>query len=97
MKWVISVIVTVAAMMLSSCTKQTAINGQIFIATQGGENIRLGAVEVLLIRKSDATNYLQDAKVQTSDKLKSETAAALAEHQLDNNVVEIDPDGYFNP
>jgi hypothetical protein len=61
MKWVISVIIAVVAMMLSSCKpKQTSINGQVFIATQGGENIRLGAVEV-------------------------------------NNLIEIDPDGYFNP
>jgi peptidoglycan hydrolase CwlO-like protein len=70
--------------MLSSCKpKQTTINGQVFIVTQGGLNIRLGAVEVLLIEKREATNYLQKISAEINDRIKSETAAALQAHQQD--------------
>src|SRR5208282_115930 len=45
---------------LAGCKpKETTIAGQVFIATSGRENIRLGAVEVLLIERQQVTNYLQ--------------------------------------
>src|ERR1039458_7771267 len=50
----------VGVISLAGCKpKETTIPGQVFIATSGGENIRLGAVEVLLIEKQQLTNYLQ--------------------------------------
>ena len=58
-------IIAALTIMVSSCKpKQTVINGQVFIATQGGESIRLGAVEILLVDKNKVTNYLQKIKYQ---------------------------------
>jgi hypothetical protein len=89
-------VVAIAAMltmMLSSCKpSQSAINGQVFIATEGGVSFRLGAVEVLLIRKSDATNYLQKTISEINDKLKSETGAALEAYQEDVTNAQTDLD-----
>jgi hypothetical protein len=45
---------------LAGCKpKQTALTGQIFIVTRGAENIKLGGVEILLIEKSQAVDFLQ--------------------------------------
>jgi hypothetical protein len=39
--------------------KTVTVTGQIFIVTRGAENFKLGAVEVLLIEKSEVADYLQ--------------------------------------
>ena len=39
--------------------KETAVSGQMFIVTLGAENIKLGDVEVLLIQKQEAIQFLQ--------------------------------------
>ena len=40
--------------------RQSAVTGQIFIVTQGGDNVKLGAVEVLVIEKPQVTDFLQN-------------------------------------
>ena len=39
--------------------KETTLSGQAFIVTRGGENIKLGLVEVLLIEKKDVKEFIQ--------------------------------------
>jgi len=69
---------------LAGCKpKETTIPGQVFIATQGRENIRLGAVEVLLIERQQVTNYLQKRQAVISDKIKLATRAGLEARQRD--------------
>lgn len=44
---------------LTGCGRKETIAGQLFIATAGGDNIKLGAAHVLLIENAAATNALQ--------------------------------------
>ena len=46
--------------------RETAIKGQIFIATKGAENIKLGGIQILLVEKSEAISTVrgkQDAVI----------------------------------
>lgn len=55
-------VVVIGIFGLASCKpkeKETAVSGQVFIVTKGAENIKLGAVEVLLIEKSQITDFLK--------------------------------------
>ncbi len=63
---------------LTGCKpKQTTINGQIFIATTSRENVRLGAVQVLLIEKQKATNSLQNCLEATTQAEKTKMLAEI--------------------
>jgi len=76
---------------LAGCKpKETAISGQVFIATSGRENIRLGAVEVLLIERQQVTNCLQKRQAVISDKMKAVTQAMLEARQRDMANAEFD-------
>jgi hypothetical protein len=76
---------------LAGCKpKETTMPGQVFIATSGRENIRLGAVEVLLIERQQVTNYLQKRQVVISDKMKLATRAMLETRQRDTANAEFD-------
>jgi hypothetical protein len=69
---------------LAGCKpKETTITGQIFIAASGGISFRLGAVEVLLIERQQATNYLQKRQAVINDKIKLATQANLEARQRD--------------
>jgi wobble nucleotide-excising tRNase len=58
-KIIIALIAIAGMLELTGCKpKQTTLSGQIFIVTQGAENVKLGAVEILLIDKTQATNFL---------------------------------------
>jgi hypothetical protein len=58
-KIIVFFIIVVATLGLTGCKpKPVALSGQIFIVTQGGENIKLGDVEILLIEKSQVVNFL---------------------------------------
>lgn len=59
---------------LSGCKpKETTITGQVFIVTRGAANIKLGAVEVLLVDKKQATDFIE--------KKQGEIATAIAASQ----------------
>jgi hypothetical protein len=82
MRWFNSFIIIVVAVLLSSCKpRQTTITGQVFIAAGAGLSIRLGAVEILLIERHEATNYLQKIETEIINKAKSESDAALQSRQ----------------
>jgi len=86
-------IIAALTIMVSSCKpKQTVINGQVFIATQGGESIRLGAVEILLVDKNKVTNYLQKIKVQIDEKIKSGAGIALQAYQQTVRTTQLEVD-----
>jgi hypothetical protein len=55
--------------------KTTTLTGQVFIATQGGDNVKLGDVEILLIEKSQASDFLK----QKQPLFESETASRQKE------------------
>jgi hypothetical protein len=65
MKCHVSFGVLLCSVALLACKpKQTAVVGQVFIVTRGAENVRLGAVEVLLIERPQVADFL--GKVEAS-------------------------------
>jgi len=59
-KIVIAVVAVVGMVGLVGCKpKETTLSGQVFIVTQGAENVKLGDVEILLIEKAQVVNFLQ--------------------------------------
>ena len=58
--------------------KETNLSGQIFIVTRSAENIKLGLVEVQLIERSQATNYLQRKIPAITSQWKSECDVKIA-------------------
>ncbi len=62
--------ILVAAILLFICgckpkaviPKTTTVSGQVFIVTRGAENIKLGAVEILLIEEQAAREFLRKLK-----------------------------------
>jgi hypothetical protein len=65
-KFILFILAATACVVFSSCKpKQITLNGQIFIATEMGASLRLGAVEVLLVEKGEATNCLQKTMAAT--------------------------------
>ena len=66
--------------------KETTLSGQVFIVTKGAENFKLGDVEVLLIEKSQVTNYLQKKQPAIESKM------TLAQEELEKIKVGHVPD-----
>jgi hypothetical protein len=56
--------------------KETAVSGQMFIVTRGAENIKLGDVEVLLIQKQEAMQFLK------TNQPAMESRIASSQHQF---------------
>ena len=55
---------------LSGCKpKETTLSGQAFIVTQGGENIKLGLVEVQLIEKDAVKEFIQKKETEIDPKI----------------------------
>lgn len=60
-KIVVVFFITIATFGLSGCKpKTTTLNGQMFIVTQGGDNIKLGDVEILLVDKAQVAARLAE-------------------------------------
>jgi hypothetical protein len=58
--FLITLIATAGILGLAGCKpKATTVSGQVFIVTKGAENFKLGAVEILLVEKSQVTDFLQ--------------------------------------
>ena len=58
--YIFAFVVVIGIFGLVSCKpKETTVSGQLFIVTKGAENIKLGGVEILLIKKSQATQFLK--------------------------------------
>jgi len=59
-KIIIALVATAGILGLAGCKpKATTVSGQVFIVTKGAENFKLGAVEILLVEKSQVTDFLQ--------------------------------------
>ena len=59
-KIIITLIATAGILGLAGCKpKATTVSGQVFIVTKGAENVKLGAVEILLIERPQVTEFLQ--------------------------------------
>lgn len=59
-KTIIAVVAIMGVIALSGCKpNETVITGQVFIATGGGMSVRLGAVEVQVIEKQQATDFIR--------------------------------------
>ena len=77
-KIVIAFITIVGMFGLAGCKpKTTTLNGQVFIVTQGGDNIKLGDVQIQLIEKAQVAAYL--AKKQPI----VDTEIAFAQQEFD--------------
>jgi hypothetical protein len=55
--------------LLSSCKKP--ISGQVFVVTEAGLNIPLGAVEIEVVNGKDAANYLNQRQTEIESKTRS--------------------------
>jgi hypothetical protein len=57
---IIIALIAIAGMLgLAGCKpKQTTLAGQVFIVTQGADNVKLGDADILLIEKSNVTDFL---------------------------------------
>jgi hypothetical protein len=55
---------------ISCGPKESEITGEIFVATKGGQSFKLGAVSVLLLKKSTA-NGMREGKTQAKTSLSS--------------------------
>jgi len=72
-----SILIFVALVALTGCKpKETTLSGQMFIVTQGGENIKLGDVRIILVEKSQVADFLQ----KKAPVIKSELIARKAEY-----------------
>ena len=69
--------ITIAVELTGCKPKETTLTGQVFIVTQGAENVKLGDIEILLIEKSQAANFLRD-KLPT---IKSEISYRQKKHE----------------
>jgi hypothetical protein len=87
-----SILIFVALAALTGCKpKQTTLSGQMFIVTQGAENVKLGDVEILLIEKSQVADFLQKEQQAIESQIKireqavetTETNAQKAEYVFD--------------
>jgi hypothetical protein len=59
-KIIIALVAIVGIFGLTGCKpKTTTLTGQVFIATRGGDNVKFGDVEILLIEKSQVTDFLE--------------------------------------
>ena len=59
-KIIIPIVAFAGAIALSGCKpSETKITGQVFIATSGGMSVRLGAVEVRVIEKQQAIDFIR--------------------------------------
>jgi hypothetical protein len=78
------ILILVSLLALTGCKpKQTTLSGQVFIVTQGAENVKLGDVEILLIEKSQAADFLQKKQPAI------ESEIALKQQELTNAEQEV--------
>ncbi len=71
-KIVIAFLTIAGALGLAGCKpKSVTLTGQVFIVTQGAENVKLGDVEILLIEKAQVTNFLQMKKLAIESEMAS--------------------------
>jgi len=56
-------------LLLLGCSKERTINGEIFIVTQGGENYKLGLVQVRLIDPKSMSTHLYARTIEATDSL----------------------------
>lgn len=71
-----------AIICLSGCKpKQVTLSGQIFIVTQGADNIKLGDVVVCLIDRQQVTNFLQNRQIEMASEIQKAKQDNLEAHQ----------------
>jgi hypothetical protein len=65
-----SILIFALLVALTGCKpKQTALSGQMFIVTQGAENVKLGDVQISLIDKSQASDFLLNKQTSIETEL----------------------------
>ncbi|MGD0815964.1 MAG: hypothetical protein ABSA83_20415 [Verrucomicrobiota bacterium] len=94
----VAIIIVAGMIGLIGCKpSETKITGQVFIVTQGAENVKLGAVEIVLIEKKQVVDYLRERKIdidadiknhkqELADALKSIETANVNEAEVSNQV-----------
>lgn len=55
--------------LLSGCSREGEISGEVFIVTKGRENVKLGLVEIRAIPENDVFTYLHNAEKQRNGEL----------------------------
>jgi hypothetical protein len=78
---IVFVSLAMIAMSLFYHYRRTTVAGQVFIVTRGAENVKLGAVEVLLIERAQVTDFLQkrEAVVESRVALRRQELAEAEE------------------
>jgi hypothetical protein len=68
----IAILITAGTVGLLGCKpSETKITGQVFIVTQGAENVKLGAVEIVLIEKKQVVDYLRERQIDIDADIKN--------------------------
>lgn len=95
---IIRLVTTIGIIALSACKpKETTMSGQVFIATSGGQNLRLGDVEVLLVEKKQALEFLESQRTNIETEVASRhreleaAEAALETARSDHNLSRTPP------
>jgi len=52
---------------ITSCSRESNIDGEIFIVTQGGQSIKLGLVEVMAFPEVDAQKFIEEKNKKAPD------------------------------
>ncbi|HVU28193.1 MAG TPA: hypothetical protein VHG71_10730 [Verrucomicrobiae bacterium] len=81
---------------LTGCKpKETTLSGQVFIVTQGADNIKFGDVEVILVDKQQVTEFVQkQSAIIEAEIKKREQAAEVAEINFQR--LKYDFENFFN-
>ncbi|HUA67020.1 MAG TPA: hypothetical protein VMA13_00610 [Candidatus Saccharimonadales bacterium] len=92
-KIVIALIAIAGMLGLAGCKpKQTTVAGQIFIVTQGAENVKLGDVEILLVDKVQVADFLRkkqsaiESEIESRQRELAVAKRALAEAQTNFDI-----------
>ncbi len=59
------------------CNPNQSVSGQVFIVTEGGENIRLGLVDVLLLDRTTCEQYQDEEEMRASARDKGEIGSEV--------------------
>jgi hypothetical protein len=69
-----AIVVLAGCLGLAGC-KPNTFTGQVFIVTQSRDNIKLGAVEVVLIEKQQVADFLRQRQAAIDDEIKARQSA----------------------
>jgi hypothetical protein len=82
---VIALVAIAGTLGLAGCKPHpTTLAGQVFIVTQGGDNVKLGDIEILLVEKSQVRSFLQKKEPIIESEIASKKQELAVAREDDN-------------